>query len=113
MIILPKGVAFPFIRRFLKLNMAFPEQEPVEVVLMSKNSPETGLSVFRSIQHYNLNITRAVFYPVTPLLNIFLPTMPLYFCQPMRRMLQMPLKPGMRQAVWSTRELKMMKMIKS
>lgn len=57
----PKGVAFPFIRRFLSINQAFPEQLPVEVVLLSRNSPETGLRVFRSINHYNLDITRAAF----------------------------------------------------
>ena len=59
---LGKGVAFPFIRRFLGLNDAFPEQQPVEVVLLSRNSPETGMRVFRSIQHYGLNITRAAFF---------------------------------------------------
>lgn len=58
---LPKGVAFPFIRRFLSINQAFPERQPVEVVLLSKNSPETGLRVFRSIGYYSLNITRAAF----------------------------------------------------
>lgn len=57
-----KGVAFPFIRRFLSLNKAFPEQEPVEVVLLSRNSPETGMRVFRSIQKYGLDITRAAFF---------------------------------------------------
>ena len=57
----PKGVAFPFIRRFLSINQAFPEQLPVEVVLLSRNSPETGLRVFRSISHYQLDITRAAF----------------------------------------------------
>lgn len=59
---LDKGVAFPFIRRFLGLNSAFPEQQPVEVVLLSRNSPETGLRVFRSIEKYGLDITRAVFF---------------------------------------------------
>jgi 5'-nucleotidase len=57
----PKGVAFPFIRRFLSINGAFPKQLPVEVILLSKNSPETGLRVFRSIKHYGLDITRAAF----------------------------------------------------
>jgi 5'-nucleotidase len=57
----PKGVAFPFIRRFLNINKAFPKQLPVEVVLLSRNSPETGLRVFRSITHYGLDITRAAF----------------------------------------------------
>lgn len=55
------GVAFPFIRRFLSFNQAFPEQRPVEVVLLSRNSPETGLRVFRSIDHYGLDISRAAF----------------------------------------------------
>lgn len=58
---LGKGVAFPFIRRFLSLNQAFPERLPVEVVLLSRNSPETGLRVFRSIRHYGLDIRRAAF----------------------------------------------------
>ncbi|POZ51581.1 5'-nucleotidase [Methylovulum psychrotolerans] len=57
----PTGVAFPFIRRFLGINKAFPEQCPVEVVMLSRNSSETGLRIFRSIQHYGLDITRAAF----------------------------------------------------
>lgn len=57
----PKGVAFPFIRRFLGINKAFPKQSPVEVVLLSRNSPETGLRAFRSIKHYELDISRAGF----------------------------------------------------
>lgn len=57
----PKGVAFPFIKRLLSLNKVF-EQEPVEVVLLSRNSPETGLRAFRSIKEYGLNITRAAFF---------------------------------------------------
>ncbi|MDO4770600.1 5'-nucleotidase [Porphyromonas sp.] len=56
-----KGVAFPFIKRLLSLNNSFPDEQPVEVVLFSKNSPETGLRAFRSIQHYGLNISRACF----------------------------------------------------
>lgn len=56
-----QGVAFPFIRRFLKINEVFPEKLPVEVVLLSRNSPETGLRIFRSIAHYQLDISRAAF----------------------------------------------------
>lgn len=56
-----KGVAFPFIKRLLSLNEAFPDESPVEVVLLSRNSPETGMRAFRSIQKYNLNISRAGF----------------------------------------------------
>jgi 5'-nucleotidase len=59
---LAKGVAFPFIRRILNINNAFPEQQPVEVVLMSRNSTETGMRVFRTIQHYGLDITKASFF---------------------------------------------------
>jgi 5'-nucleotidase len=60
-VILGKGVAFPFIRRFLNINKCFPRQAPVEVVLFSRNSPETGLRVMRSIAHYGLDISRATF----------------------------------------------------
>ena len=56
-----KGVAFPFIKRLLNLNDSFPDEQPVEIILFSRNSPETGLRAFRSIQHYKLNITRACF----------------------------------------------------
>lgn len=59
--VLGKGVAFPFIRRFLNINKCFPRQNPVEVVLFSRNSPETGLRVMRSIAHYGLDISRAAF----------------------------------------------------
>lgn len=62
---LKKGVAFPFIRRFLNLNKALPDQQPVEVVLLSRNSPETGMRVFRSIRHYGLDISRAAFFSGT------------------------------------------------
>lgn len=56
-----KGVAFPFIKRLLSLNESFPDEQPIEVVLMSKNSPETGTRAFRSIQFYKLDISRACF----------------------------------------------------
>lgn len=58
----PKGVAFPFVKRLLNLNNVFKEQQPIEVVLLSRNSPETGLRAFRSIKHYDLNISRAAFF---------------------------------------------------
>ncbi|WP_298447920.1 5'-nucleotidase [uncultured Marinobacter sp.] len=58
---LRKGVAFPFVRRFLSINQKFPEQCPVEVVLLSRNSVITGKRVFHSIHHRGLDITRAAF----------------------------------------------------
>ena len=58
---LKEGVAYHFVRRFLNLNHLFPDQKPVEVIILSKNSHETGLRIFESIQEYGLNITRAAF----------------------------------------------------
>lgn len=58
---LPKGAAFPFVRRFLNINRVYPDKQPVEVVLLSKNSPETGLRAFHSIRDYGLPISRAAF----------------------------------------------------
>lgn len=60
-VVLERGVAFSFIRRFLSINKCFPQQAPVEVVLFSRNSPETGLRVMHSIAHYGLDISRAAF----------------------------------------------------
>ena len=57
----PPGVAFPFIKRLLSLNKSFPKIEPIEIIMLSKNDPETGLRAFRSIKKYKLNITRAAF----------------------------------------------------
>ncbi|ENM5764054.1 5'-nucleotidase [Vibrio mimicus] len=59
--LLAKGVAFPFVRRLLKLNELRPEDPPVEVILLSRNDPDTGLRVMNSIEHYGLGMTRAVF----------------------------------------------------
>lgn len=59
--VLKPGVVFPFIRRFLSFNQIFPQEMPVEVVLLSRNSPATGKRVFRSIAEYGLDITRAAF----------------------------------------------------
>ncbi|KFF72480.1 5'-nucleotidase [Pectobacterium brasiliense] len=58
---LGKGVAFPFIRRLLSLNKINPNNPPVEVILLSRNDPDTGLRVMNSIENYGLGITRAVF----------------------------------------------------
>ncbi|HAE40029.1 MAG TPA: 5'-nucleotidase [Candidatus Riflebacteria bacterium] len=58
---LKQGVAFPFVRRLLNINKRFTGRQPIEVVLLSKNDPDTGLRVFNSIQHYGLEIIRAGF----------------------------------------------------
>jgi len=59
--VLKKGIAFPFIKRLLKINQRFPEKVPIEVVLLSRNSAATGKRVFRSIKYYDLDISRAAF----------------------------------------------------
>ena len=59
---LDQGVAFPFIQRLLNLNKIFPPESPfVEVILLSRNDPNTGLRVMNSIEHHNLGIKRAIF----------------------------------------------------
>lgn len=52
------GVAFPFIRRLLRLNDIGPL---VEVIVLSRNSPDTGLRILRSAAHHGLTMTRAIF----------------------------------------------------
>ena len=57
---LPPGVAFPLVRKLLGLNQRA-GKPLVEVILLSRNSSDTGLRVFNSIQHYGLDIVRAAF----------------------------------------------------
>lgn len=54
------GTAFPLIKAFLDLNEKF-DEPLVEVIVMSRNSPETGLRVFNSIDSNNLKVVRAAF----------------------------------------------------
>ena len=56
-----RGVAFPFIRRLLYLNTVFDKEQPVEVVVLSRNDPDSGRRFFESCKHYGLNITRGAF----------------------------------------------------
>jgi len=77
---LGKGIAYPFIKRLLALNdlRGDPEDPLVEVVLLSQNDPDTGMRVMKTIGHYGLNMTRAIFtqgrspYEYIPALNIAL-----------------------------------------
>lgn len=56
--ILQKGSAFQLVRAFLNLNN-LQKERLVEVIVMSRNSPNTSLRIFNSIQDYELDITRA------------------------------------------------------
>lgn len=58
---LAPGVAFAFLRRLLALNDLSAAAPLVEVIVLSRNDPETGLRVMESIKHHALPITRAVF----------------------------------------------------
>ena len=57
---LEQGVAFVLVQKLLHLNNLL-DESPVEVILLSRNSADTGLRIFNSIQHYGLDITRAAF----------------------------------------------------
>lgn len=58
---LEPGPAFPLVRKLLALNAGNPNQPMVEVILLSRNSANTGLRVFNAIRHHGLNIVRAAF----------------------------------------------------
>ena len=65
--VLAPGIAFPLVRKMLALNEGAPVDAPrVEVILLSRNSSDTGLRIFNSIEHYKLGIVRAVFTAGAP-----------------------------------------------
>lgn len=60
--VLQPGAAFHLVKKFLRLNEGCSEEEArVEVLLLSRNTADTGLRIFHSIKHYNLKMTRAAF----------------------------------------------------
>jgi 5'-nucleotidase len=78
--VLEPGIAFSLVRKLLALNLAVPrdaaqaESKLVEVILLSRNSADTGLRIFNSIQHHGLDIRRATFTsgaPVWPYIRPF------------------------------------------
>ena len=52
------GVAFSLVNKLLAFNDGAPR---VEVVILSRNDPVSGMRVFRSAQHYGLTVQRGVF----------------------------------------------------
>ncbi len=56
---LAPGDAYQLIAKLLRLNLL--RAGSVEVILLSRNSADTGLRVFNSIQHFGLDISRAAF----------------------------------------------------
>ena len=59
--ILEPGEAFPLVTKLLRINEKLGGEPRVEVILLSRNSADTGLRVFNSIAHHGLNISRAAF----------------------------------------------------
>lgn len=58
--ILKPGPGFGLVKALLGLNEYSRDRNLVEVIIMSRNSPDTSLRVFNAIAHYGLDITRAV-----------------------------------------------------
>ena len=61
--VLDEGIGFPLVKALLSLNQYQEEGDPplVEVVIMSRNSPETGIRVLNTIRALGLGITRSAF----------------------------------------------------
>lgn len=73
-VVLAEGKAFPLVKKLLYINEVLAKKtgpnknkgktsaKPgVEVILLSRNSSDTGLRIFNSIEHYDLPIIRAAF----------------------------------------------------
>lgn len=58
---LSPGAAFPLVAKLLALNTPGVKRNRVEVILLSRNSPDAGIRVMKSVMHYGLDIERAVF----------------------------------------------------
>lgn len=72
--ILPQGSAFPLVKAFLNLNKLDGSRRIVEVIIVSKNTADTSLRIFHSIDHYGLDISRAALIggaDVAPYLKAF------------------------------------------
>lgn len=72
--ILEKGTAFSLVEALLNLNHRVEGQRLVEVVVMSRNSPDTGLRIMHSLEHYGLDIKRTALTggePLAPYLDAF------------------------------------------
>ena len=59
-ILLP-GAGFRLVRALLQLNDTAHAVQPVEILIASRNSADTGSRVFRSLERYGLDITRGLF----------------------------------------------------
>lgn len=70
-VVLEPGVGFTLVKKLLALDS---KKTPIDVILLSRNSADTGLRIFNSIEHYALTIERAAFTrgePTHALLDAF------------------------------------------
>ena len=59
--VLQPGMAFPLVQKLLRINEMSQRTPRVEVILLSRNSGDTGLRIFNSIEKHGLGIVRAAF----------------------------------------------------
>ena len=59
--LLEPGCAFSLVKKLLRINDLLEDGPKVEVILLSRNSGDSGLRIFNSIEHYQLDIVRAAF----------------------------------------------------
>ncbi|HOO80543.1 MAG TPA: 5'-nucleotidase [Lachnospiraceae bacterium] len=72
--VLKPGSGFCLIKSLLAINKLPSQEGRVEVIIMSRNSADTSLRVFKSIEYYGLDITRAALASggsLAPYLNAF------------------------------------------
>lgn len=70
--ILKPGTAFPLIKALHNLNCG--DRHLTEIIIMSKNSTDTSMRIFNSINHYGLDISRAALVsgmPIAPYFDAF------------------------------------------
>ncbi len=64
-VLLEKGSAYYLLESLLELNKF--QEETVEVIVMSRNTPDLGLRISKSIEHYELPIEKAIYTGGQPL----------------------------------------------
>ncbi len=71
---LKPGIGFGLVKAILTLNQQTKGKRKAEVIILSRNSAETSLRIFNSIDHYGLDVSRAALTSgrtIVPYLNAF------------------------------------------
>lgn len=72
--ILKPGTGFALIKALHNLNQLVDGKRLTEIIIMSRNSADTSLRIFNSIEHYGLDVSRAALaggQSIAPYLNAF------------------------------------------